>query len=138
MIYRTATSPADYRACHALLRELDREEMRMSFPTIMALEDKQLVGFLATFPSDDAVMTGPIAIRKGRNRGWIAIKLFDAYEGMLRFIGVKKYLIQISKSNMSLVRSVGRLFEQEPVAENENEVWFVRDLIDDRQHSGSS
>lgn len=129
MLYRIAGNPADYRACHALLRDLGRNEMRMSFPTVMALEDKQLVGFLATFPSDDAVMTGPIAVREGHNRGWIAIKLFDAYETMLRFIGVKKYLIQISKSNMSLVRSVDRLFEQEPVAESEDEVWFMRDLI---------
>lgn len=100
----------------------------MTFPTIMAVENDELIGFLATFPSDEAVMVGPMAVKKGRNRGWIAIKLFDAYEGLLRFIGVKKYLIQVSKSNMSLVKSVDRLFEQEPVAESEDEVWFLRDL----------
>ncbi|MGI9489171.1 MAG: hypothetical protein ACR2RF_25450 [Geminicoccaceae bacterium] len=104
--------------------------MKMAFPTVMAFDDGQLVGFMATLPSKDAVMTGPLVVKEGRNRGWVALRLFDAYEGILRWFGVTKYLIPVGKSSGSLVDAVGRLLEQKPFAEDNDDMWFVRELKD--------
>lgn len=100
--YRLASSPADYRACHALLRSQDRtgpDMFRLTFPTVTAWRKGKLVGFLTTEPRPAEV--GVTAGQLGNATGSfiLTIRLLEAYERVLNRAGVSRYSLFLRRGN---------------------------------------
>lgn len=130
-MYRLASSSADYKKAHAFLSEEDAKPKRLSFPTILAEREGELVGVLGTWPSDQAVVAGPIAVRplNGGNPSFLLLHLAEAYENILRAAGVKFYLTSSRSDNTTFLTTLEEIgFER--YAEENDVVWLRRELDD--------
>lgn len=124
--YRLADSPADYRACHDLLRA-QGEQQDLTWPTVLADRRGIILGFLATTPSDEAVIAGPLVIAKEAPRpGIIVLHLVEAYETVLRLAGVSLFNFWVRTSNRPWRAILAKLeFQPYHVADDGIE-WFTR------------
>ena len=126
-VYRLAHSPKDYAACRALLRE-QGEDVRLSFPTVMAEREGAVVGFCATQPRKDAVVAGPLVVAKDLPRpGITIIRLGEAYENVMRAAGVKVYWFHV-EPHMTEWADILKRVGFEPYAEDAAGVRFRRVL----------
>ncbi len=122
-LYRLATSPADYRKCHALLNE----KAKLSFPTVMAEYDGELLGFYSTQKHNNAVIGGPVFIREDKRGGFIMLRLAEAYDNVLWKAGVRKYLIFTEPGREAWISLLTRLGFA-PLGEHEGRFWLERRL----------
>lgn len=123
--YRLATTPADYRKCQALMREY-REPVPLSFPTVMAERDGELIGFLSTHTKHGAVVAGPLVIREGL-RAFTMVRLIEAYDRVMWRAGVKSYHFHVSAANAQWREQIER-FGMTPWHTDEQGAWFKREL----------
>ena len=128
-LYRLATTPADYRRCHVLLRSQGATH-RLAFPTVLAERGGTLLGFLSTNPNDRAIVAGPLVLMtNGHNLGIVAMRLIEAYERILTLAGVASYHFAIPRGDAfepwrNIVNRVGIM----PYAETETHWWYKREL----------
>lgn len=119
--YRLATCPVDYRKCRALMPE----PVPLSFPTVMAERNGQVVGFLATQPKKDAVVAGPLWLRE--RAPFVTLRLLEAYDNVMRAAGIAAYHFHIEGANPTWRSQVERL-GFEPWHGDETGVWYRRTL----------
>lgn len=123
-LYRLATSPADYRKCHALMRASNPTSgntPKLGYPTVVAEKDGTVVGFISTVRHPKLIVAGPVHAPNGI----IALRLFEAYENFLWHAGVRGYLIPAKEHDHgSMLQRAGfDLLEQ-----NNGVNWFRREL----------
>ena len=99
-----------------------------TFPTVVAERDGVVIGFLATQPTDAAVVAGPLVIEGTRNP-FLFIRLVEAYENVLRAAGVKAYLHTIDKDRENHVEMMERLGFTRLDRTPEGETVMRRDLL---------
>lgn len=102
-------------------------DVKLSFPTVMALRDGKLVGFLSTRASKKAVMAGPLVMNGLLSKGIVAMRLAEAYEQILSEAGVTDYLFSIDKGN-KWAKIVQRAMEITPYGESDKAYWFKRSI----------
>jgi hypothetical protein len=123
--YLLAVDPDDYLRCIEL-RDRHGEDADFTFPTVMAIRDgHDLVGFLGTRPSDEAVIAGPLVVAD-RSRV-IAMRLIEAYEHVLRQAGVRSYLFTVLNGT-PWAESVARSGVAEPYHRTPERTWYRRHL----------
>jgi len=119
--YRLAQR-GDYRKAH----KLTGWKARMSWPTVVAERDGELIGVIGTHARRDAVVAGflyaPHPI--------VALRLIEAYERVLRLAGVREYWFSLAKDAPERWR---RVVEEnpdlvEPRGERDGVSWFKRKL----------
>ena len=126
-LYRLATSAQDYRKCHALLKA-EGLSYKLSFPTVMADRDGDIVGFLSTAPRKDAVIAGPLFIRGDmRGQGFLTLRLGEAYENVMRAAGIREYLAVVDPGNERWTEALDAA-GLEPMGEHDGRLWFKRRL----------
>lgn len=125
--YRLADGPADFRRAHALCDALGMERVTFGWPTVVAEKDGEIIGVMATRPSDKAVLVGRLAA-KGQNPSFTLIRLVDAYENVLRLAGVKVYLIPTQREDERLQVAIERLMDIRPWVRDEKVVWYRREI----------
>ena len=118
--YRIAENAADYRRAH----EVVVGEAKMTFPTILAESNDEVVGVASTHRTDKAVILGKFVA----DVPWIALNLIQAYENVLILAGIVEYLIPIRHEDQSIQRLIERTFEIEPYTSDEEHVWYKRQL----------
>jgi hypothetical protein len=70
----------------------------MTYPTIVAEREGKIVGVLATTPHRYRIIAGPLAIDPGiKVKSFVALRLIEAYEVILRLSGVTQYYFNIRK-----------------------------------------
>lgn len=125
--YRLARTPQDYKRCHTLLAVHGQDEPQLSWPTIMAWRDGEVVGCLSTQATKEAIIAGPIAVISPRPF-WAMVRLAEAYEVVLRQAGVQGYWFGIDLAQhrpwYNLVRKVGLV----PTHQDHTAAWFYRAL----------
>ena len=126
MTYVLAGNVQDYIKARQLLSS-DEQDIKLSFPTIIAERDGEVHGFVSTHKSDQAVIMG--AIRTKNKSGIMVIRLLEAYEKILEKMGITQYLIPVDKTMTELVDMTRRLYGLEPFHEDETDIWFRRSLI---------
>lgn len=91
--YRLATSPNDYKACRALFAENHGADPdhSLTFPTVLAERNGEVVGFLSTWDDKKALIAGPLEVKGGKNI-FTFIRLIEAYENVMRSAGVTQFL----------------------------------------------
>lgn len=130
-LYRLATSPRDYARCHAMLREQTGSDTPLQFPTVMAFEGEELVGFLGTHPSEHAIVAGPLVMMPGKRSIFRWRRYVEAYENVLMAAGVHIYLTSVSEKDEDYLKVLdqivaaggGRIY-----ARTNGEVVYLRDL----------
>lgn len=125
------------RTRYRLATDEDQEQIRNfnqqegddpGWPTVVAERDGEILGYLATHRQGDQIMAGPLAIKEGRNRGVLALRICQAYENVLKAIGIVSYRFYIHAELDTWHRMAMRsgLFEYEGMVEDH--LLFRRDL----------
>jgi hypothetical protein len=126
-IYRLAGHPRDYQWCHQLFNDQGLDDQALSWPTIMALKDDELVGCLSTTPSKTAVIAGPMTVKKAHPLITI-IRLIEAYDVIMRAAGVTSYDFGIDgEAHPSWLKIVHK-HEMHPYAYVGEVAWFTRKI----------
>lgn len=128
--YRLAAGPADYAKAHALVRGEGWEEHELSFPTIMAIKDGELVGILATHIVNNTIMAGPLVIKSDgeKRRLWTMIRLIELYENVMREAGIKQFIFAVPKDLTTYLYQIQEVLKMTPYAEKDGHLFFERNL----------
>lgn len=100
IIYRVARNPGDYKQCHDLMTQERMEAVRVSFPTIMALEDLKLVGFIGTRVIKKMVVAGPMVLDSSRKRIFTALRLVEAYDTAMNSLKMKSVIFYVDTDSV--------------------------------------
>ena len=128
--YHLATSPRDYRFCQALYKaaEPDWPPVKLGFPTVMALRDGAIIGFMATNTETGQVVAGPLITDPTiKQRAFVALRLCEAYEQVLKQAGVTMYRIGVIKDNPQWAKVVHKI-GFEPYLETDDSYWYERQI----------
>lgn len=127
-VYRGARNAEDYRKARRLMKAESIKPSRLSFPTILAFEDEELVGFLGTDLRQDMVVAGPLVLRSDRRRTFLALRLAEMYEQAMRELGIKSLILACQPDSLTH-KAIKRYFPGlEPYAKTETELFFIRRL----------
>lgn len=108
--YRVATSADDYAACRKLMYAAGITNNDLSFPTLMAIDDKGLLGFVGTTPRDDMVLAGPIVMRQDRSHAIVALRLAGMYEMTMKNMGISSFIFYADEKDSVFVKAMQRYF----------------------------
>lgn len=125
--YRLASTSADFRAAHELMRLEGMKPVEIATPTVMAFEDEELVGFFATNPRKDIILAAPMVLKSGL-RKFTALRLMEAYDSVMREVGVSTYTMFIGHEDHKSMAIMQRLPGVEWIAENADGVLYARRL----------
>lgn len=130
IVYRLAEVPGDYEIVNDFLDEeqVDRSEIELAWPTIMALEEDELVGILGTFSDDAAIVAGPLVTKSDRHRGIMALRMVEVYDTVLRNAGISTYTAYAPRENQRFLTLMERVPGFECIAENADGKLFARRL----------
>lgn len=127
--YELVNSGAEYAACHRFLREHDIEECKLSYPTISATRDGDIIGLVSTIPKQKFIVAGPMFISIPRPI-FIGRRLLESYEGILKLSKITTYLFSIKEEStdfIALVESLGKDMFKE-IGRHESLIWYRRDI----------
>lgn len=125
-VYRLARPGGEYNALYAMARREGMDGGKMAWPTVVAERGGKVVGFLSTHPRDDAIVAGPAVIAGGRNM-LMLLRLWQAYDELMRAAGVRFYFFGVDKGNLQHIARVKSL-NVPSIGEDEEQVWFKREL----------
>lgn len=126
ILYRLAASPADYAEARALAMSEGFDAVTYKFPTVLAFEDKVIVGALGTQDNPKMIIAGPLVVRQDRPRHWTIIRLLDGYEAALRYLKMESYVF--STDDPKMVSFVDRLWGIKPYSQKNGTSWFIKRL----------
>jgi hypothetical protein len=126
-VYRLAKTTKDFQRCHALLAAQDIDAGRLSWPTVMALRNDELIGMLSRIPSDKAVIAGPLAVT-GKHPLLTIIRLVEGFDVMLWHVGIRVYHFGVDvNAHKPWINLLDKLGFQ-PYTVTEEAAWYRRRL----------
>jgi hypothetical protein len=127
--YRLAEGP-DFAVCHKLFKSQGHErDARYAFPTVVADRDGDIVGFYSTNDAQEYITAGPLEVDKSLDNPLIvAIRLVDAYDNVMRSVGINSYLFSVDKDNEQWKDIMERATGLESYAEDETRYWYRKEL----------
>lgn len=123
-----ASNAADYEVCQMLLDKHDLKRGPMTYPTVMAIRDDRLVGFVSTWPSEDAIVVGRSAIDVTPSQ-FLLKRLVEEYEKLLVSFGVTTYFIPIDVDQPHMWGQMEALLGEPHSVDNDLR-WYKRNLVD--------
>ena len=128
--YTLAASPSDYRRCRALwaTRPDLGEPEPIAFPTVMAMREGELVGFLGSHPKKDMLVAGPMIVKPGHSV--VVLRLNLAYENFLRSAGAAFYYFTIPDSDPGYQKMAETVLDIKAYAHQDGLKAYRRDLIE--------
>ena len=109
MKYKVAEDERDFEACKKLARTEGLPEPECIFPTIMAIDEYGLAGFIATAPRSDMVLAGPLVLRSDRVRTFTALRLCLLYQKVMTKLGIVSVIFGASPGSL-LDKGIRRWF----------------------------
>lgn len=126
--YHLCTKPSDYKLCHALREAAESPKVTFGFPTVYALRGNAIVAFLGTLKTKGQVICGPLVTDPTLKKPiFVALRLAEAYEQVLRQAGVTSYRLGVAKDRPEWSAAVHRAGFQ-PYATTETDTWYERTL----------
>jgi hypothetical protein len=125
--YKIAVTPADFHQAHALMREEGVPEQSLGFPTVMALEDDEIIGIIGTDIQNDMILAGPLVVKSDRKRIMSAIKMVEMYEMALRAVKISTFIFYVEEGSF-LDKMIARYSEYQPYAVQGTKKFFIRRL----------
>lgn len=125
--YRQAHTSADFRKVHNFTRRLGIPDQTMEFPTILAFDAKgEIIGILSTNTEQGMIIAGPLAIRADRPHPMVAVRLIEAYDAVMRSLGIKQYIFSSVKGERFEKAAIEYGFK--PWTYNAGHTFFKREL----------
>lgn len=109
-VVRLVNPGGEWNRLYALARRAGGRVHKGDFawPTVVAIRDGRIVGFVSTWPNEEAVVAGPLVI-EGKGNPFLFLRLAEGYENVLRIAGVTTYLHAIDKERPEHVGFMERL-----------------------------
>jgi len=126
-IYALARTGKDYTRCHEFMSNANSKPIRLTFPTVMALRDSHIIGIAATRASDQAVVLGKLLVYGIERSHIVTLRLFQAYENILKMAKVQVYIVAVETGNSTLYDLAEDLMG-EPYSVDDKHAWFKREL----------
>lgn len=105
------------------------EPLPLIFPTIVALRQGEIIGFLGTMTPHDIITAGPLVFRPGiQGKGFLLSRMWQLYEQTFRTIGILQYHFFVETSNTEWLQQVYRIGFQAVAYAEEGYQWFVRHI----------
>jgi hypothetical protein len=108
--YRLAVDPTDYARCHALMKRNRYASDRLGWPTVLAIRDGKVLGFISTHRRRDTVMAGPLVVDGNTASPFLVLRLIEGYEKVLSATGVRYYWFTAETEGMQ--RTVQKLMSK--------------------------
>lgn len=134
--YYVAVSSSDYKQCHMLARAEGIESKSLTYPTIMAKKDGQLIGFVSTYTVDDMVAMGPLVLKSDRPHPMIALRLIEAFDTVMQGIGIEWYIFYVGVD--SNLKSIADRLGMTMYAAQHGKAYYLRELSDGRNRDRST
>jgi hypothetical protein len=100
----------------------------LKFPTILAINEGDVVGVVGTTIQNKMIIAGPLAIDSSQRRVFTALRLMEAYDTAMRNIGVRTYILPVEQGSL-LGKIVERYYKDvTPYAGNGNVMFYTRRL----------
>jgi len=125
--YRLAKPGGEYNRLYSLMEQEGGKKEPLGWPVVVAEEHGRAIGFLATYPTEEALIAGPLVIEGGK-RPFVFIRLVDAYENLLRLAGVTTYCFRVDKTNTKRISQVNE-FGGEQIGETADYVMYKRNIV---------
>jgi hypothetical protein len=112
---------------------------KLGWPTVVAVRGNKLLGFLSTQERDEAVVAGPLMVncRKGKSKAFVCLRLVEAYDNLMRAMGIRKYLFHVAKDETpAWVRQVDEAGIYAIINETDAHLWYERDLSFQKDKGG--
>lgn len=123
-IYRLA-KPGEYPKLHAFAKEHSGHSIAMTFPTVVCEDDGEVRGLISTVPHKKAIIVGKFV----STSPFIALRLIEAYENLLRHAGVTLYLFPVATDDGGkMSNTLSRTFGIQPYASDEENDWYKREI----------
>lgn len=133
-LYRLASTAADYRACHALMRTNQNfSDQQLHWPTVVAERDGKILGFMSTNTCDWCILSGPLETTS--HNPIMVMRLVEAYESALRIMGITRYCFAIKRVKKQWVEQVQSLDMVFHVGGDEEEIVFEKILPGDPMYT---
>lgn len=129
--YKLVSGSRDYEKARKFYASEGMEHGKLSFPTVLALEEDEVIGALSTRAKDKKrglIVAGPLAVRWDRPRFMTVIRLVDAYDNVMRAAGVASYIHFVERNNEKWLDFVRRTEQGEPYAETADHIFFLKRL----------
>lgn len=129
-IYKLAETAADYDDAYELCQaeDFDLQGQELEFPTVLAYEDHECVGFMSCHIQDDMVVSGPLLLRSEVRRPITALRLCEAFERELGKTGVSRYIISVNKDSI-LAEAIPRYSPMmKPYANDGTNNFYIRQI----------
>ena len=130
--FKIAITADDYKKCHALLDLLGRaERSELSFPTIMAFRDDNLVAFVSTVnpKKAKAIIIGELAISPYIKRPqFILVKIIDIWERFMYDRGIVSYLFYIPLDKQEWIAMMEKVTGLTPYTKDSKLAWYNRKI----------
>jgi hypothetical protein len=100
----------------------------LGWPVVIAEREDKIIGFMGTQDRKDMIVAGPLEISL-KIKGFVAMRLIEAYDKLMRSFGVKEYLFSIdSKDNAKWLKQVHDTGFCTKMDDVEGESWYKREL----------
>lgn len=127
-LYRLAVTPAEYEACHEVIKRVGLPERQLKFPTVYAKRGDEVVGVAARGETPDMIVLFTLAA-SCKPPHIVLMRLVGAFEEVLRSIeGITEYRIAVAKDRDPLNSYVQRILGYPPYAETPTDFWYRREL----------
>lgn len=111
----------------ALLLALSRPTAPIGWPNVVAMRDKELLGFILTQDRDEAVIAGPLWLSDGlKQKAFVAMRLFEAYERIMALAGMQSFMFYIDHESDHFIKLLKNLPGFAILSEDDERVWFKR------------
>jgi len=123
-VYHLATTSAHYKRARQFLSNHDAVFERLTFPTITAERDDEIIGVLSTQHHDSAIIAGPLVVDIGDgNPSFVVIRLWQAYERVLHEAGVTEYLFAVPEGESAWNEAVNQM-EVDVWKHHKGAIWY--------------
>lgn len=129
VVYKVAENSSDYKKVHALIKAEGFEDAQLAFPTIMALEDDEVVGCLGTNTQQSMIIAGPLVLKGDKKRTFTLIRLVETYEACMKHIGIKSFIFSADLKNEKWLQYIDEVLGFEPYYKDDERAWFIVKLV---------
>ena len=124
--YIVASNSGQYRDCHNFLRSNKVKDVNLTWPTIMAKREDEVVGVMGTLKSDKAVIAGPVYVSIPNSM--VPFRLIETYERFLKSQGIKKFIFSVDTDNHKWLNMIERAGVYKRTGLKNHSIWFEREL----------
>jgi len=119
----------DYKLAREFIRKQDVEDAPLSFPTVVAIDQAgDILGCLSTNSQKDLIVAGPLVIKKGIKGYRIVVGLVDAYDKVMKSLGITRYIHSVDEGNTKWLAMIEKAYGDKPYAHEQGRYFFVKRL----------